>query len=129
MERGHIVEDVDFDVDEVVVARSSPHMGTGLEVGGTLWNNDVGEHVACALMEGRVVAWWNSAGEGAGVVDGDSAHMDRTFVVVVEGEVLAMPGLDMAHMVAEHHGVLRGQLKGVAYEMAEACVVLVGDDG
>lgn len=66
-------------------------------------------------------------GEGAGVVDGDSAHMDRTFVVAVEGEALAMPGQDMAHTVAEQaHG---GQLREVAYEMAGACVVLVEDDG
>jgi len=57
LERGHIVEDVGFDVDGVVVARSSPHMGTELEVADTSgWNNDVGEHVACALLEGPVVA-------------------------------------------------------------------------
>lgn len=57
MERGHIVEDVGFDADGVVVARSSPHMDTVPEVAHTLgWNNDVGEHVACALMEGLAVA-------------------------------------------------------------------------
>jgi len=68
-------------------------------------------------------------GDGAGVVDGDSVHMDRTSVVAVGGEVLAMPGQDMAHTVAELHGVLRDQLREVAYEMAGACVVLAEDDG
>lgn len=49
LEREHIVEGVGFDGDEVVVARSSLHMGMGPEVVGTSgWNNDVGARVACA---------------------------------------------------------------------------------
>lgn len=49
LEREHIVEGVGFDGDEVVVVRSSLHMGTGPEVVGTSGrNNDVGEHVAYA---------------------------------------------------------------------------------
>jgi hypothetical protein len=66
--------------------------------------------------------------EGVDVVGGDNVRMDRTFVVAAEE---AMPGQDMAHMVAERaelNDVLHGLPMEVAYEMAGVCVVLaVGD--
>lgn len=70
--------------------------------------------------------------DGVDVVGGDNVHMDRTFVVAAEGEVLPMLGQDTAHMVAERgelYDVLRDQLKEAAYELAAACVVLAEDDG
>lgn len=49
--------------------------------------------------------------DGVDVVGGDNVHMDRTFVVAVEGEALPMLGQDTAHMVAERaalYDALRG---------------------